>query len=310
MRRRLLRTAVTALVTLLVAGAGLFVAGEFYNLTAIRQHPKWVYWALDTGRGIIVGTAAEDVAVPAGFVPEADPAGVALYQKHCAHCHGAPGMPPAEFALGMMPVPPNMAAAARERPPEQIYWFIRNGLKMSGMPAWHLRMSEPDMWRVTATVEAMEALSPAEWSELLAASEAPRDAAVPVTAVEERPAVLGDPERGRVAMQQYACRSCHLIPGLVGKPELHVGPPLGEAAARRYIAGVLPNEPENMVRWIMAPQEIDPLSAMPDLQVPEAVAVDMAAYLYTLAPPPEQPVAGGPEPDPAPLTEASALHLD
>jgi cytochrome c len=91
----------------------------------------------------------------------------------------------------------------------------------------------------------------------------------------------GDPGRGRVAIRQYGCASCHTIPGIRGANAL-VGPPLGQIASRVYIAGVLPNTPENMMRWIRSPQMVDPLTAMPNVGLTEAAARDIASYLYTL----------------------------
>ncbi|MEX0762436.1 MAG: cytochrome C [Dehalococcoidia bacterium] len=91
----------------------------------------------------------------------------------------------------------------------------------------------------------------------------------------------GDRERGRVMFAEYGCSSCHSIPGVTGARGL-VGPPLDAWADRGYIAGRLPNTPENLIRWIMSPQEVDPGNAMPDMGVPEVVARDMAAYLYGL----------------------------
>ena len=61
-----------------------------------------------------------------------------------------------------------------------------------------------------------------------------------------------------------------------------VGPPLIGWADRIYIAGRVPNTPENLIVWIQNPQEIDPQNAMPNLGVSESEARDMAAYLYTL----------------------------
>jgi cytochrome c2 len=91
----------------------------------------------------------------------------------------------------------------------------------------------------------------------------------------------GDVARGRVALRQYACGTCHVIPGVTGADQL-VGPPLNGIASRHYLGGVLPNTPENMIRWIRHPQDVSPLSAMPDLGVTERDARDMLAYLYTL----------------------------
>jgi cytochrome c len=90
-----------------------------------------------------------------------------------------------------------------------------------------------------------------------------------------------DAERGRVAFMEYGCHSCHTIPG-VTRANAQVGPPLDGWSDRSYIAGRLPNTPSNLIAWIMSPQIIDPGNAMPDVGVPEVIARDMAAYLYTL----------------------------
>ncbi len=91
----------------------------------------------------------------------------------------------------------------------------------------------------------------------------------------------GDPQRGKTAISRYGCGTCHTIPGIRGADAL-VGPPLTQMASRSYIAGVLPNTPENMVRWIENPPQVDRLTAMPNLGVTDPDARDIAGYLYTL----------------------------
>jgi len=95
------------------------------------------------------------------------------------------------------------------------------------------------------------------------------------------PSDLGDAERGRVALAGFGCGACHQIPGIRGARG-SVGPPLTMFARRSYIAGQLVNSPDNLVRWIMDPQGVEPGTAMPNLGVVPVVARDMAAYLYTL----------------------------
>ncbi|MFC4932357.1 c-type cytochrome [Massilia sp. GCM10023247] len=91
-------------------------------------------------------------------------------------------------------------------------------------------------------------------------------------------ALQGDPQRGRAALAQHACRACHMIPGISG-PETYVGRPLVDLAERRFIAGGLPNNQANLVRWIRDPQAIDPHTAMPAMGVSERDAIDMSAWL-------------------------------
>jgi cytochrome c len=91
----------------------------------------------------------------------------------------------------------------------------------------------------------------------------------------------GSARLGRVAIQHYGCGSCHTIPGIQGATAI-VGPPLTGMAGRAYIAGVVPNTPENMARWIQSPQAIDSRTAMPSVGATPNQARDMAAYMYTL----------------------------
>lgn len=99
----------------------------------------------------------------------------------------------------------------------------------------------------------------------------------------ERGAALtgGDPHRGREQIRRYGCNACHTVPGVAGANAL-VGPPLAGIGNRMYIAGVLSNTPENLVRWIQNPPAVDSLTAMPNVGATERDARDIAAYLYSL----------------------------
>lgn len=79
--------------------------------------------------------------------------------------------------------------------------------------------------------------------------------------------------------EEYGCGTCHTIPGIDGA-DGRVGPVLSGLADRQNIAGRLRNTPDNVVRWITQPQEVDPGNVMPDLGVSDAAARDMTAYLY------------------------------
>ena len=92
---------------------------------------------------------------------------------------------------------------------------------------------------------------------------------------------LGDPDRGARLISDYGCGSCHVVPGVKDADGL-VGPPLTSFGRRSYIAGQLPNNADNLQRWIRDPQEVEPGTAMPDLGVSTVDARDIAAYLLTL----------------------------
>lgn len=91
----------------------------------------------------------------------------------------------------------------------------------------------------------------------------------------------GDPELGRQASVDYGCTGCHVIPG-TGGVQGTVAAPLDGFSRRHFIAGKLPNNADNLARWIAEPREVDPATAMPDLGVSERDAQDIAAYLLSL----------------------------
>jgi len=91
----------------------------------------------------------------------------------------------------------------------------------------------------------------------------------------------GIPTRGAIAISRYGCGSCHTIGGISGANGL-VGPPLTGVGNRIYVAGSLPNNSENMIRWIENPHTINEHTVMPNLAVTHSDATDIAAYLYTL----------------------------
>ncbi len=92
--------------------------------------------------------------------------------------------------------------------------------------------------------------------------------------------VQGDPARGKIAVTQYACQSCHLIPGVPGS-KVYVGRPLEGMAERKVLAGAVPSDQAGLVRWIRDPQSIDPNTAMPNMGVSERDALDISAYLLS-----------------------------
>jgi mono/diheme cytochrome c family protein len=92
---------------------------------------------------------------------------------------------------------------------------------------------------------------------------------------------FGDPAAGAAIIRQAGCGGCHTIPGIRGAKGT-VGPPLDFFSRRMYIAGRITNTPENLTTWILDPPSIDPQTAMPNLQLEEAQARAVAAYLYTL----------------------------
>jgi mono/diheme cytochrome c family protein len=271
-------TTITLLVVAMVMGAVVFILWGVYNVSALQQHTEPVYLALNTAMQRSISRRARSIDPPPLLDQAMIERGLHFYRQKCVQCHGAPGIG-RDVGKGLTPVPASMVESARTRTPAEIFWTIKHGVKMTGMPAWQFTFSDEEIWSIVAFVMQLPRLTPSEYKAMAAAAvleaEDNRTDSLPVG--RRTP----DPERGRLALHSYACMACHTIPGVVG-PEANVGPPLRGIAERRYIAGVLPNTFDNMVRWIRDPAAVDPRTAMPNLEVRQQDAVDIAAYLDTL----------------------------
>jgi cytochrome c1 len=88
-------------------------------------------------------------------------------------------------------------------------------------------------------------------------------------------------KRGADLIIANGCGTCHAIPGIAGARG-NVGPPLDHIGTRVFIAGMLRNTPDNMVAWLKNPQAVIPGNAMPNMNLNDAQARDITAYLAGL----------------------------
>lgn len=165
----------TMVLTLLGAGTigaigGLVVLrGGFYDISATTQHFPLVYTVLGEGMQYSVQNHASEVVVPKDLgAPEQLRRGAAVYQANCLQCHGGPGVAPSTHGMSMQPAPGPLVDADVNWKTRELYWITRNGIKMSGMPAWEYHLSEPDLWAVVAFVAAMPGMTTQDFKRITA----------------------------------------------------------------------------------------------------------------------------------------------
>ncbi len=274
-----------------MAAAVLIVWRGLYDVSATSAHTQAIYGLLELVMHRSVKSRAANIKVPELSREPLMLRGAACFRDWCVQCHGAPGVAPGPIGMSLQPLPGSLVDAARRWHPREMYWITRYGIKMSGMPAWEFRLSDEDIWAVTAFLAKLPTLSPRQYDAMTA-----MPAAAPSCRTRQgvcanppcKPGQIGEaggardavsgPAQAPLLFRQYACTACHTIPGVAGS-ELHVGPPLRNMARRTLIAGKLTNTEEALIRWIRFPKQIDPDSAMPDSGVTQAHAKAMARYL-------------------------------
>ena len=261
----------------ILAGVAILLSGAF-STAATEQHSAFTHWLLDTGLRYSVNANSGEIVAPALTGAAMIDRGRSCFRAHCVHCHGAPALSREPHGLGMMPIPNDLTESARDWPPAWLYYVTAKGVRMTGMPAWEFRLSDADLWATVAFLKQLPALSRVEYVGLAPLPPQTYCRSDDV-ATARRTEAYDEDKRGEIVLRQYACHACHQIEGVVG-PDTNVGPALVDWRTRRYIAGTLPNTPENLARWIVDPPGVSPGTLMPDLDVSEAHAREMADFLF------------------------------
>lgn len=96
-------------------------------------------------------------------------AGAKVYLNHCAGCHGLPGGSPSAFSKGMFPHAPFLMPPRKgvtDDPIGETYWKVKNGIRLTGMPAFGAILSDTEMWQVSQALLHADTLPPEALSEM------------------------------------------------------------------------------------------------------------------------------------------------
>jgi cytochrome c553 len=85
--------------------------------------------------------------------------GAKAFDEMCSGCHGAPGQKPFLGAADMNPPPPDLADVVSQRTPNELFWVVKNGIRMTGMPAWGPTHSDTQIWDLVAFMKRLPELS-------------------------------------------------------------------------------------------------------------------------------------------------------
>lgn len=148
-----------ALAVLGAAGLAVVYTGA-YNVAATEQHMSVTRWAFDTTMHRSIEQHAKDVKRVEDLTPAMLAAGASAYKSMCQHCHAGPGVEREHWADGMRPRPPHLVEAAAEWETSEVYWIVKHGIKMSGMPAFGPSHDEQTLWGIAAFVKNLPAMTP------------------------------------------------------------------------------------------------------------------------------------------------------
>jgi mono/diheme cytochrome c family protein len=162
-----MRILLAVLATLLVAAvAGLaYLYSGAYNVAATAGHTPFGSSLLHTAMHQSVKAHADGIAVPELSSVELLREGAHHYDEMCAQCHLKPGLDTTELHRGLTPTPPNFAAGEGldHWQPAELFWIVKHGIKMTGMPAWGPSHSDQELWGIVGFVQKLPGLSVQEY---------------------------------------------------------------------------------------------------------------------------------------------------
>ena len=162
---KLLAGFIFAFIVLALTGVGYIYSG-FYNVAAVETHTPLTNWVLNTATRRSVKAQAQAVTPPPE--PASQKGGEAFrnFNEMCVQCHGAPGKAPSEIGKGLQPPPPALSVAVRRWERAELFWILKNGIRMTGMPAFGPTHSDEQLWTLVVFLERLPNLSPEEYKEM------------------------------------------------------------------------------------------------------------------------------------------------
>jgi mono/diheme cytochrome c family protein len=158
----------------ILGGASLaLVEFGLFDTTAETPHQPLVAWAAHETFIRFTKRHASAAPEPPPLTPQSIQAGLRIYDRDCAVCHGAPGVSRPKWVSGMEPTPPYLLSAARRWDRRQLYWIIARGVKMTAMPAWDETRPSSEIWDVVAFLDALPYLSTRDYLAMRRAQQAP-----------------------------------------------------------------------------------------------------------------------------------------
>ena len=95
----------------------------------------------------------------------------AFAQRGCANCHGAPGVEWAKLSEGLRPDPPDLKEIVGAREPRELFWVIKNGINMTGMPSFaRIEVPDQEIWSMVAFLKKLPTVTPENFKAWTAAS--------------------------------------------------------------------------------------------------------------------------------------------
>jgi mono/diheme cytochrome c family protein len=145
-----------------LAGAYLFISLGLMPANADSPPSFLEKWMAQTSLRAALNKDAPSTPNPVVLNDENLISGIQLYAVNCAVCHGASDGKASNIAMGLYQHAPQFVQHGVEDDPDgKIYWKIKHGIRLTGMPSFGGTLSENELWQLTLFLKHMDSLPPA-----------------------------------------------------------------------------------------------------------------------------------------------------
>ena len=154
-----------ALAIIGAIAAAVFFFGGFFSVAATYEDPPPVAWALVKVRAMSIAHNSHDQPPMSLEDPNTIHAGAhAFATRGCVSCHGGPGAAWAKFSEGLNPGPPDLKEVVGNLDPSELFWVIKNGIRMTGMPSFGATgVPDQEIWSIVAFLKKLPTVSDADF---------------------------------------------------------------------------------------------------------------------------------------------------
>ena len=144
----------------------IFIYSGWYNVSAMNNESGMMKWIFKTVRNNSIEARLTNISVPdlndSSLIKE----GFEHYNEMCASCHGAPGIEEKELSKGLNPRAPYLPKIAKYIVPAKLFWATKNGIRMTGMPAWGKTHSDNKIWAIVAFVKKLPGMTKNDYDKM------------------------------------------------------------------------------------------------------------------------------------------------
>jgi cytochrome c553 len=165
MLRWLVRLAVP--LALLGVVAGVVMLSGVVPITASSRHWQITTWLLDFAKRRSVATHTLGRSAPRLAEPWLVLKGAGQYESACRPCHGAPDLRSPMVPAQMTPFPPTLARKVGRWQAEELFYIVKHGIKLTGMPAWPSQVRDDEVEAMVAFLIELPNLDAAQYRRLV-----------------------------------------------------------------------------------------------------------------------------------------------